>query len=480
MSDIGTLLDSADATEVASAVRDGAVDPVELTEVAIGRIEERNPTLNAVIATCFDDALERARQVDREAPFAGVPFVVKDCRARVAGVPETWGSRLMAGVVPAEDSELTKQYRAAGFVILGVTNMPEMGKQGTTEPLAYGATHNPHHLGKSPGGSSGGTGAAVASGMVPIGHGNDGGGSIRIPSSACGLYGLKPSRGRVTGHPGLTMLSYPMGIDHVMTRSVRDSARVLDLTAGPMPGDPYEISSPATSWLAASEQPTGSLRIGVASRSMEGSAFHPACSAALDRASEALEAAGHHLEVADMPVDPDLVATMGGLMVAATKVMIDDRLAELGRDLRDDDIEPFTRYVYDLASGFDGSDVIRGLQAAELAGRRTASYFERFDAFLSPTTWTVVPDLGVYDTSDVENLLPIASTPAAETMIFNTTGQPAASVPMGYDEDQVPVGVQLAAPFGREDLVLALSRQLEQAAPWSTSAIWPPGPAAAE
>lgn len=478
MTEIGALLDSADATEVAATVRSGAVDPVELAEAAIGRIEERNPEINAVIATCYDAALESARNVDRDAPFAGVPFVVKDCRARLAGVPETWGSRLMAGAVPDEDSELTKRYRAAGFVILGVTNMPEMGKMATTEPAAYGPTRNPYDLGKSPGGSSGGTGAAVASGMVPIGHGNDGGGSIRVPSAACGLFGLKPSRSRVTGHPAPTMMSYPMGIDHVMTRSVRDSAHVLDLTAGPVPGDPYEISSPTASWLSSLEVETGPLRIGVAGSSMEGPAYHPMCAAALERAVGCLEGMGHHLEVADFPVEPGLLATLGGLMVAATKVMIDDRLAELGRGLEDDDLEPFTRYMYDLAAGFSGADVIRGLQAAELIGRKASTYFSRFDIFLSPTTRTVVPELGVYDTSDVEALLPIAATPASETAVFNIGGQPAASVPMGYDEAGVPLGVQVAAPFGREDLVLAVSRQLEQAAPWSTAAVWPARPAA--
>lgn len=478
MTEIGILLDSADATEVAATVRSGAVDPVELAEAAIGRIEERNPEINAVIATCYDAALDSARNVDRDAPLAGVPFVVKDCRAQLAGVPETWGSRLMAGAVPDEDSELTKRYRAAGFVILGVTNMPEMGKMATTEPAAYGPTRNPYNLGKSPGGSSGGTGAAVASGMVPIGHGNDGGGSIRVPSAACGLFGLKPSRGRVTGHPAPTMMSYPMGIDHVLTRSVRDSAHVLDLTAGPVPGDPYEISSPTASWLSSLETKTGPLRVGVASHSMEGPAFHPMCAAALQRAAGCLEGMGHHLEVADLPVEPGLLATLGGLMAAATKVMIDDRLAELGRGLEDDDLEPFTRYLYDLAIGFDGADVIRGLQSAELIGRKAATYFERFDIFLSPTTRTVVPELGVYDTSDVEALLPIAATPASETAVFNIGGQPAASVPMGYDEAGVPLGVQVAAPFGREDLVLAVSRQLEQAAPWSTAAVWPARPAA--
>lgn len=269
-----------------------------------------------------------------------------------------------------------------------------------------------------------------------------------------------------------------MGIDHVLTRSVRDSAHVLDLTAGPVPGDPYEISSPTASWLSSLETKTGPLRVGVASHSMEGPAYHPMCAAALERAVGCLEGMGHHLEVADFPVEPGLLATLGGLMVAATKVMIDDRLAELGRGLEDDDLEPFTRYMYDLAAGFSGADIIRGLQAAELIGRKASTYFSRFDIFLSPTTRTVVPELGVYDTSDVEALLPIAATPASETAVFNIGGQPAASVPMGYDEAGVPLGVQVAAPFGREDLVLAVSRQLEQAAPWSTAAVWPARPAA--
>lgn len=476
MTGVEDLLDTADATRVAAAVRNGEVDAVELTEAAIARIEQRNPELNAVITTCFEVARAAAANVDRSAPFAGVPFVVKDARAAMAGVPETWGSRLLAGHVPTEDCELVRRYRAAGFVILGVTNMPEMGKIPTTEPAAYGPTHNPYGVGRSVGGSSGGTAAAIAAGMVPIGHGNDGGGSIRIPASACGLFGLKPSRARVTTYPLPTLLSYPMGIDHVLTRSVRDSAHVLDLTAGGVAGDPFEIAGPASSWLSAMGNAVEPLRIGVAPFSMEGPTFEPACKEALDRTVATLEALGHHVEEAAFPVEPGFMATLGGLMSAATRVTIDDRLAELGRELRDGDIEPFTRFIYDLAGGFSGADVIRALQSAELMGRHAATYFSRFDVYLSPTMRTVVPELGVYDTADVERLLPIASTLASETAIFNVSGQPAASVPMGFDETGVPVGIQIAAAFGREDLLLALAAQLEEAVPWSTAAVWPPTP----
>ncbi|MGI9641671.1 MAG: amidase [Acidimicrobiia bacterium] len=474
MTDIADLLDSADALTIGGAVTVGDLDPVELTQAAIDRIEERNPALNAIIATRFDEALDEAKAVDRTAPFAGVPFVVKDCRARVKGMTEGWGSRLFRDNVADADSELTRRYRAAGLIILGVSNMPELGKMATTEPLAHGATRNPYAANRSVGGSSGGTGAAVAAGMVPIGHGNDGGGSIRIPASACGLFGLKPSRGRITAHPSPALLAYPTAVDHVLTRSVRDSARMLDLTAGPMRGDPYEIPQPAESWLESTERDPGALRIGVAPSSMDGPAFEPACAAALGRAVTALTTLGHQVEEAAFPVGPGSIARIGAIMTAAGRTMIDDRLAELGRELREDDIEPFTRYLYDLGGAFSSTDVVRGLQTLELLGRDAGSYFERFDLFLSPTLPTAVPELGEYDTSNVDELLPIAGRLTGETAIFNASGQPAASVPMGTDDAGVPVGVQLAAAFGREDLVLAVSRQLETAAPWPTACVWPP------
>ena len=443
-SDIDRLLDEHDATAVAAAIRSGEVDAAEVMAVSIARAEERNPALNAFVSTRFDQAAQEAAALDRDAPFAGVPFVVKDLAAQVAGLPHTRGSRLFADDVSQSDSELVRRYRAAGLIILGTTNAPELGLNASTEPSLNGPTRNPHGLDHSTGGSSGGTAAAVAAGIVPVGHGNDGGGSIRIPSSACGLFGLKPSRGRVSAHPAATLLADPMGCHHVLARSVRDSAALLDLTAGAMPVE--EVGAPP-----------GPLRIAMVLTAPGGEVAHPECVAAVEATAATLSELGHEVVEADPPWSVEqLMIVMSSLMATPMAVEVDARLAQLGRGLADDDLEPFSRVLYDSAAGTTGKGLVTALVALEEMARSMGEFMIGHDLLLSPTLAQPTPPLGYLDTSNIEAMFERAATYSAFTGPFNITGQPAASLPLTVGSNGMPIGVQLVAPFGREDRLIAV------------------------
>ncbi|HEX7096071.1 MAG TPA: amidase, partial [Acidimicrobiales bacterium] len=282
------LFDESDATGIAAAIRSGEVSAREVVEFALARIDERNGLLNAVIARRDDAALAEVDAGLPDGPLTGVPIVIKDLGATVAGMPATNASRLFDGVIATEDSELVARYRRAGAVVVGMTNTPELGRNASTEPQLYGPTRNPYRLTHSPGGSSGGTAAAVAAGMVPVGHGNDGGGSIRIPASACGLVGLKPSRGRTPGSPRYTAMAYPLGINHGLTRTVRDSALLLDVAQGPMCGDPYVIPLPARPYVDEVGASPGRCRVAVSFTMPTGDPVEPDCAAAVERATSLL------------------------------------------------------------------------------------------------------------------------------------------------------------------------------------------------
>ena len=464
------LLDSADATTVADAVRTGEVSAAELATAAIERVEERNPTLNALVGTRFDEATDEAEACEPgAAPFTGVPFVIKDLGAAIAGLPHTRGSRLWADDIATEDTELVRRYRDAGFIIIGTTNAPEMGKNASTEPVLHGPARNPHDLARSPGGSSGGTAAAIAAGMVPIGHGNDGGGSIRIPASACGLVGLKPSRGRVTAAPETSLLAYPMGCNHVLTRSVRDTASVLDATAGPMPGDPFVIPPPTRPWIDEVGIDPDPLTIGICTEDRDGNPVDPACAAATQAVGRTLEDLGHNVQPGGVTFSQDkmteVIVTLMGVPLA---VEVNRRLAELGRPLADDDLEPFTRLMYDSAADVTGERVLVALKLVEEISHQIGAFFTDYDLLLCPTMPVPAPPLGLLDTTDIDAMYTHAATYASLTSQFNTTGQPAISLPLGQDDDGVPIGIQLVAAFGCEDLLISVAGQLERATPWST------------
>jgi amidase len=421
--------------------------------------------VNALVTTRFDAA--RADAGDPvPGPFSGVPFLVKALGADVAGLPTTRGSRLFADDVPTADSWAVARFRAAGLIVLGTTNTPELGKNGTTEPVLHGPTANPWNPSHSAGGSSGGSAAAVAAGMVPVAHGNDGGGSIRIPAASCGLFGLKPSRGRVSNAPSLDDLAYGLACQHALTRTVRDSAALLDAVAGPAPGDVYTAPPPARPFLEEVGTSPGRLRIGWTTTTARGHDADRDCADATARAAHLCDTLGHHVEPVTFDYDADAAtAAQSAIMATQARTAIDQRLAVLGRPLAEDDVEPFTRVLYEMAGERTAAEFAIALEVVASLARHVASQFDAFDVLLTPAMQCRVPELGWVDTTRPDTMVK-ASAFAAFTGIFNATGQPAMSVPFGADGNGLPVGVQFAARFGEEATLLRLAAQLEAAAPW--------------
>jgi amidase len=363
--------------------------------------------------------------------------------------------------------------RAAGVIVLGMTNTPELGKNGSTEPQFHGPTRNPYDTGRSAGGSSGGSAAAVASGMVPIAHGNDGGGSIRIPASACGLFGLKPSRGRVPHAPLLDGFAYPVGCIHALTRTVRDSAALLDAVDGVATGDPYPTAAKERQFLDEVSLEPRRLRIGVTVTTARGVTADASCVAAVEQTVAVCRELGHEVWEAAFTYDVEAAnRSLAAVMAVNVAHAVDGRLDELGRELRDDDIEPFTHILYDQGRSMTGLQVIDALHEVERAGREVAPFFESYDVLLTPTLSIEVPELGWADTTRPETMVR-ASAFSAFTGIFNTTGQPAMSMPAGLDGNGLPVGVQFVARTGAEALLFRLAGQLERAMPWPTRSVTP-------
>lgn len=463
------ILDRHDMVGLAAVIRAGDVTSAELLDAVTRRVEERNPVLNAVVATRVDAARAEVADGLPDGPLRGVPFAVKDLLCDVAGMADTAGCRLFAGATTERDGLLASRYRRAGLVIVGKTNTAELGLSPTTEPVLHGPTRNPWQLDHSPGGSSGGSAAAVAGGMFPAAHASDYGGSIRIPAACCGLFGLKPSRGRVPDDHGANAFAFPLIASHALTRTVRDSAALLDAVAGPLPGDPYGALpvSTAGTFLAGLDRPPRPLRIGVATTSADGNPAHPAAAAAVQRTAALLSDQGHQLSAAAPHWDPVAEAmSLGQLVIAFARAQIADRLAALGRDLAADDIEPFTRFLLDTMPAQSGADVHGALQAVEQIGRQLAPFFTGYDVWLTPTLRVAVPQLGVLDTTEPASIFAHGPEMTSFASVFNIGGLPAASVPAGFDDDGLPVGIQLVGPMGAEEILLRLARQLELAAPW--------------
>ncbi|MET0628741.1 MAG: amidase [Acidimicrobiia bacterium] len=475
-----TDLAVADATEQAALVRSGAASALELVDAAIERAEQRNPALNAIIHERYERARSEARDEIRapDGPLRGVPIVVKDLDGPLADEPYHLGNRLLRalGHVADHDSWLNARLRGAGCVVIGKTNAPELGLLPTTEPTAYGPTRNPWDPARSPGGSSGGTAAAVASGIVPLGHAGDGGGSIRIPASMCNLFGLKPTRGRVSLGPDDGQVWDGLVVRHVLTRSVRDSAAVLDVIAGPMPGDPYSAAPPAGSFLDALGAPIGRLRIGIRTHApAAASAVDPACIAAAEATARMLEELGHVVEPAWPAAldEGDLLSTY--LVIAATAVAHDlARISAIaGRAVEAGDVEALTWSYAEMAAAFSAADHAAALDTAHAWSRRVADWWSPadggsgFDLLVTPTLAALAPLLGTVDGDhpDPGATLAAATPFAAFTLPFNITGQPAMSLPLAM-ADGLPVGTQVVAPTGGEPLLLALASQLEDAHPW--------------
>jgi amidase len=475
--DLSTL----DATAQAELVRAGTCSPLELVDAAINRIEKVNDEVNAVIHPLFDKARATASAGPPDGPFRGVPIVVKDLDGASAGDPLHHGNALLkrVGYVADHDSYLFQKLRAAGFVFVGKSNTPELGLMPTTEPVAYGPSRNPWNTDHGTGGSSGGTAAAVASGMVPLGHAGDGGGSIRIPSSACGLFGLKPTRGRVSLGPDVGESWAGLVQRHVLTRSVRDSAAVLDVLEGPMPGDPYFAAPPARPFLDEVGADPGRLRIGLRTTAAAGMAdTDPACAAAAHDAARLLGELGHHVEDGS-PAALDETELMGMfLVVLTTSVVADirDIEAKAGQPVGEDDVEPLTWVYYEQGLQATGAQYLEAVTEAHRWSRRVAQWWAPtdeggagFDLLLTPTMAEPPPKIGdVVGTKDDPWHGMARATPfAAYAAPFNITGQPAMSVPLSWSDDGLPIGVQLVAPYGREDVLLRVAAQLEAARPWA-------------
>ncbi len=467
-----------DATAQAELVRAGQVSPAELVEDAIARVEALNPDLNAVIHELFDEAREAARGELPDGPFRGVPFMLKDLGATLTGQPLHLGMQVLkdAGFRAPIDSFLAQRFRDAGLVTIAKTNTPELGILPTTEPAAYGATRNPWDTGRTTGGSSGGSAAAVASGMVAIAHANDGGGSIRIPAANCGLFGLKPTRQRISEGPLVGDVMSGLTAEFAVTRSVRDAARLLDAVAGPAPGDPYVAPPASRPYAAELERDPSPLRIGfVEHPPVPGLRSHDDCVAAVHATRELLVSLGHRVEDSS-PVGPgeaealELEDTFLTRWAAGQAASLDQLSSLLGRELGAADVEPLTWALAEVGRERSGGRYLRDVGVHQMVSRAIAAWFEGgFDLLLTPTLAEPPVALGTFDDSGDDPMRAFyrAIPSGAFTALFNATGQPAVSLPLHWSPEGLPIGVQLVAAFGREDLLIGLSAQLERARPWA-------------
>jgi Asp-tRNA(Asn)/Glu-tRNA(Gln) amidotransferase A subunit family amidase len=456
-----------DALGLADLVARGETSPAALLEAAIAETERQNPGLNAVCFKLYDHARAAIEAGPPRGRFHGVPFLLKDLDLALAGAPLSEGSRLMAGFVPDFDSTLVARYKAAGLVIFGKTLSAELGLSFTTETLAHGATVNPRDSQLSAGGSSGGAAAAVASGMVPMAHATDGGGSIRQPAALNGLFGLKPSRGRTPPGPDQSDVFYGIAVSHAVTRSVRDSAALLDATLGAEPGAIFAPPDPETPYALCATRDPPRLRIAVQRRPFNGASVAPACLAALDEAARLCAAMGHVLDD-DAPdfSDVDLPSALGLLSAAFTAERIFAYAARAGIADPLDRIEP--GHAAAIRAGMDRPAwaLVEAMKVVREIGRRYARYFAGHDVILSPTTATAALPLGwlASDAADVAEIGRRTGAHAPFTAPYNAAGAPAMSVP--FAQDGKPVGVQFAAAYGREDLLFSLAGAIERAKPW--------------
>ena len=468
-----------DATAQAELVSSGEASPEELLDAAIMRSEAVNPEINAIIHDLSDEARSAATNGLPDGPFKGVPFLLKDLGACFAGQPLHMGMSALkeAGFRAPVDTFLAERFRDAGLVTFGKTNTPELGILPTTEPDAYGATKNPWDTSRTAGGSSGGSGAAVAAGIVPMAHANDGGGSIRIPASNCGLVGLKPTRQRISEGPLVGDNLSGLTAELVVSRSVRDTARILEAVQGAAPGDPYVAPPPTRPYTDELIDESTGLRIGMMTEPATSSEVARECVAAVEGAAKLLESIGHSV-TGESPFDM-LPADGGGIDIedsfltrwaaGQTAVLMQVGML-LGRELGPDDVEPLTWTLAEIGRERSSGRYLLDVGIHHGLSRLVAGWFAGgHDLLLSPTMAEVAPPLGSFDQSgeDPMEAFHRAFPSGAFTALFNVTGQPAISLPLHWTEEGVPVGVQLVAPFGREDLLIRVAAQLERAEPWA-------------
>jgi Asp-tRNA(Asn)/Glu-tRNA(Gln) amidotransferase A subunit family amidase len=460
--------DAYDGLGLAELVRTRQVKPEELLDTAIARVEARNPLLNAVVMKLYDFGRQAINAGLPAGTFRGVPFLLQDLNAPLAGVRTTRGSRFFADVIPPEDGELTKRLKDAGLVIFGKTNTCEFGLSVTCEPQYWGTTRNPWDFGRTPGGSSGGSAAAVASRMVPMAHAADGFGSIRVPAACCGLVGLKPTRARNSLAPFLGEAVAGLVAEHAVTRTVRDCAALLDATAGPAEGDPYRAPPPDRPYLQEVGADPGRLRIAFFDCTHCGIAVDVDCQRVLKEAATLCVDLGHTVEEANLELDGSLAwktfltLVAPNMLVNITSHPTARRLPEAG------EVEKVSWATAKFGEAVSAADYIRATQTVHRMGRQMARFHRDVDVLLTPALGLIPVRLGWLDMmmDDLHEYWRRIEEFTPFTVWFNITGQPAMNIPIGYTAAGLPVGVQAVARFGDEATLFRLAAQLEVAAPW--------------
>ncbi|HEY6521807.1 MAG TPA: amidase [Roseiarcus sp.] len=466
--DLTSLFVESDALRLAELVRQKEVTPAELTETAIRLIETLDPELNAVVIRDFDRAIARAAETSAETPFAGVPYLLKNIGSGCEGLPLTNSLPFRKDYVSPSDSEMVRRIKASGLNILGRTNVPEQGWCIATEPRMYGPTLNPWNTAVTAGGSSGGAVSAVASRMIPMAEASDGGGSIRAPASCCAVVGLKPSRGRITYGPDDVDVWFGSVSTFAVTRSVRDTAALLDATAVIMPGDPYTPPTPAQSWLDCLREPVKPLKIGFALTPPWGAPFAAEVTDAMTQTLSLLQDLGHVLEEHAMITDIETAWRDYNQMNSVQTVLEFDEMAKaLGRPIPESELIAFNRAWLGRGRGLSARDYARSVAAVRKANQLVQAELAPFDVFLTPTLTQLPRPVGYWDLNEPDYEKYIATwTDAAFLFPFNVSGLPAVSVPAAWTSDDIPIGVQLVGRYGDEATILHLSAQLEQARPW--------------
>ncbi len=454
-----------DAVGLADLVRRREVSPAELLETAIARMAAVNGQVNAVTMDLSAWGRQAVAHPIPDGPLAGVPFLLKDLGAQLAGSATSSGSALFKDLAATEDSAIVSLYKQAGLVIFGKTNTPEFGLMPVTEPALFGPSRNPWDLSRTPGGSSGGASAAVAAGIVPAAHASDGGGSIRTPASACGLFGMKPSRGRVS--------FAPMGegwggasIQHAVTRSVRDSAVLLDAVCAPQPGDPYFLPPPERPFAQEVGRDPGRLSIGFTTAALASAALDPECAEAVRVTARLCEDMGHLVEEVTLPGNLAAMQQAAGDVIGASIVATFEAEGERrGRPVEASDVEPLTWAMAQRGRAVTGSAYVRGLAAIHAYGRAMAGLFERYDVVLLSTLGSPAIPIG-HLTEDFGKYAERLFAFMPNTQAFNNTGQPAMTVPLAWSHGDLPIGLQFVGRMGEEALLFRLAGQLEKARPW--------------
>lgn len=459
-----------DAVGLADLIARREVSAAEVLEAAIVRLEAVNPRINAVIRPLVDDARALVAKGAPSGPLGGAPYLIKDISALMKGVPTTAGSRLFANNIPPADSAIVEQYRAAGLVIFGKTNTPELGLEPVTEPELFGPSRNPWDLSRTPGGSSGGASAAVAAGIVPAAHASDGGGSIRGPAACSGLFGMKPSRARVSSAPNNEGWG-GFSVQHAVTRSVRDSAALLDAIRAPQPGDPYWAQPPERPYAEEVGRDPGRLRVAFTTEALSsGGKLDPECAEAVRATAKLCESLGHTVEEVKVPGDAVMARAVAGLIVGASIAAdLDAEADRRGKPVEQGEVDDFTWGFYQQGKATAASAYLRALKAAHLYGRTVAPLFQQCDVLLTSTMGMPAPPIGWLrgDPPDPYGYADRLFEFMPNTQPFNITGQPAMTLPLAWSRAGLPIGLQFVGRAADESTLFRLAGQIEKAQPWA-------------